>query len=108
MSTTGDQDESKVRQEADDDQLALYRRNLHARVDNDFTNHPPTDVVIGRVMDEATARFLDLAHWLVHNVPAGREQSSALSALELVSFHTKAGIARKQDMIIAQHIESAG
>lgn len=71
---------------------------LHDRVENDFRNHPPTGDV-GTVMDTATDRFLDLAHWIVDNVPAGREQSTALTKLEECSMHTKAGLARNQPVV---------
>lgn len=69
---------------------------LHARVENDFTNHPPTTDTVAAIMDEATACFITLAHWLIDHVPAGRELSMALTKLEECSMMTKAGIARNQ------------
>lgn len=86
------------------------RDELHARVDNDFTNHPPTDPTVGAVFDEATRRMLNLAHWIVDFVPAGREQSLALTKLEECSMQVKAGIARNQEAVIAFHaaVESEG
>lgn len=74
--------------------------NLHARVENDLRNHPPTGRVMGLptgdIMDGATERFVDLAHWLIEHVPEGRELSTALTKLEECSMHTKAGMARHQ------------
>lgn len=93
MSTTGD------------DRPDSPRANLHARVESDFTNHPPTDIVVGAVFDDATRRMLTLAHWIVDFVPAGREQSLALTKLEECSMQVKAGIARNQAAVIAQHTE---
>lgn len=73
--------------------------DLHERVENDLRNHPPTRPQVATVMDEATERFVDLAHWLVDNIPPGRERSTALTKLEECSMMTKAGIARNQDAI---------
>lgn len=69
---------------------------LHARVENDFVNHPPVGDDVNQRMDDVTAQCLSFAHWIVDNVPAGREQSLALTNLELVSRDCKAGIARHQ------------
>lgn len=69
---------------------------MHARVEQDFRNHPPATEEVAAVMDAATEKFLELGHWIVDNVPAGREQSTALTKLEEVSMHSKAGIARHQ------------
>lgn len=74
-------------------------QDLHARVERDFTNHPPVAAGVAEKMDEATRRFIDLAHWLVDNVPEGRERSTALTKLEECSMHTKAGIARNQIVV---------
>lgn len=68
---------------------------IHARIDNDFTNHPPADAETGAALDGVTEWMLDLAHWIADNVPGPREQAQALSALEICSFHCKAGIARE-------------
>jgi hypothetical protein len=81
---------------------------MHARVENDFTNHPPDGRIVSAVFDEATRRMLNLAHWIVDFVPAGREQSLALTKLEECSMQVKAGIARNQEAVIAFHTESEG
>lgn len=70
--------------------------DLHGRVENDFRNHPPVGSGVAERMDDATEKFVDLAHWIVDNVPPGREQSTALTKLEECSMHSKAGIARNQ------------
>lgn len=70
--------------------------DLHARVENDFRNHPPATPEVATLMDDVTERFVHLAHYIVDNVPAGREQSTALTKLEECSMHTKAAIARNQ------------
>lgn len=70
---------------------------LHRRIRHDFTNHPPINDDVNATFDEATRRFIDLAEWLVDNVPAGRELSLALTELEKTSMWTKAGIARHQN-----------
>lgn len=67
--------------------------NLHDRVDNDFTYHDPKPgqpVVYEGIRDEAR----QLAHYLITQVPEGRELSTALSKLEEVVFWANAGIAR--------------
>ena len=69
---------------------------MRARVQHDFTNHPPVNDEVAARMDEATRRFIELAEWIVENVPAGREQSLALTQLEQTSMWSKAGIARNQ------------
>lgn len=70
--------------------------DLHERIRNDFTNHPPVGDT-GATLDEVTARCIDFADWLIDNVPGGREQSLALTNLEQVSMWAKAGIARNQE-----------
>lgn len=75
---------------------AQNRARLHDRVENDFRNHPPVGEGVADKMDVATELFVEMAHWLVENVPAGREQSMALTKLEECSQMTKAGIARNQ------------
>jgi len=78
------------------DQGEPMAQDLHARVENDFRNHPPKNDHVAQVMDDATDQFVEMAHWIVNNVPPGREQSTALTKLEECSMHTKAGIARNQ------------
>jgi hypothetical protein len=73
--------------------------DLHDRIANDFTNHPPQDNIVADLLDAATEHFLWLAHWIVAAVPEGREQSLALTQLEQCSMWVKAGIARNQDQV---------
>lgn len=73
----------------------MDRAALHARVEHDLTNHPPKGET-GALLDEVTRRCIELGHFLVDNVPAGREQSLALTHLEQLSMWAKAGIARNQ------------
>lgn len=68
------------------------------RARHDLTNHPPTTVDVEAALDEATRRFIELAEWLIDNVPYGREQAVALTKLEECSMWTKAGIARNQSV----------
>lgn len=68
---------------------------LHDRVENDFRNHPPLGDT-GDTLDAATEKFVELAHWLIDNVPESRELSTCLTKLEEVSMWAKAGIARNQ------------
>lgn len=69
------------------------RDQLHARVEQDFRYHPPTPEQVP-VYESIRRRCRRLAHWLIDTVPAGREQSRALTALEDVAFNANAAIAR--------------
>lgn len=70
------------------------REKLHARIDNDFTYHPPTpDQVTAYNQIREEARMF--AHTLVDFVPPGRELSSALTSLETAVMQANAGIARQ-------------
>lgn len=69
------------------------KANLHARVDRDFTYHPPKPGQ-PELYIEYRERARELAHWMVENIPAGRELSRALSDLEDAVMHGNAGIAR--------------
>lgn len=69
----------------------------HERIERDFTNHPPKDAVTGELLDLISEHVKDLGHWLADNIPDCREASQAISALELVSFHSKAAVARNQE-----------
>ena len=60
-----------------------------------FTNHPP-QAQAGVSLDEVTRRCIEFGHWIVVNVPLGREQALALTQLEQCSMWAKAGIARNQ------------
>lgn len=61
-----------------------------------FTNHPPVGEGVGATLDAVTAQCIAFGDWIVTNVPAGREQSLALTQLEQCSMWCKAGIARNQ------------
>ena len=69
--------------------------DLRERITHDFTNHPPVGDT-GVVLDGVTERCIALANFIADFVPAGREQSLALTNLEQVSMWSKAGIARNQ------------
>lgn len=70
-------------------------RQIQARIENDFTYHPPTpDMIEDMVKLRDAARLL--AHLVNQAVPDGREKSTALTKLEEVVFHSNAGIARAQ------------
>jgi hypothetical protein len=67
---------------------------LQERIENDFSYHrPPVDAQapLQAIRDKAK----EFAHFIVNTVPAGREQSSALTRLEEAMFHACAGIARQ-------------
>lgn len=67
---------------------------LQARINNDFTYHkPPTEVAQNFVTLREKAK--ELAHLFDQLVPAGREQSTALTRLEEAVMHANAGIARQ-------------
>lgn len=80
-------------------------RALHEQVDHNFTNHPPVNDAVAAAFDEATRRFIELAHWLVDNIPPGVEQDRALARLEECSMQAKAGLARHQDPGIDPAVE---
>jgi hypothetical protein len=65
---------------------------LVARVSNDFTYHAPP-VAVRHTFKELRDLAKDLALKIAEVVPAGREQSSALTRLEEAIFHANAGIA---------------
>jgi hypothetical protein len=65
-----------------------------ARIENDFTYHsPPPSETAKFIMLRAKAK--ELAIMIAEFVPAGREQSSALTRLEETVMHANAGIARQ-------------
>lgn len=68
------------------------RIKLHDRVDNDFGYHKATEVT-GPLHDATRAKFNELAHWVVENVPLSREQSLALTALQEAQMWINAAIA---------------
>jgi hypothetical protein len=71
------------------------REKLHARVDNDFTYHPPQPDQVeryNRIRDHARG----MAHMLVDTCPPSRELSIALTDLESCVFNANAAIARNE------------
>lgn len=78
---------------------ALERDKLHRRIERDFRNHPPEHEAVGERLDLITWRCLEFGHWLVDALPPGREQAQAIAALELVSSHSKAAVAREQGWV---------
>lgn len=71
----------------------LDRADLHARVDRDFVYHAPKPGQ-PELYTEFRDRAKELAHWMVDNIPPGRELSRALSDLEDAVMHGNSGIAR--------------
>lgn len=60
---------------------AEQQEALHQRVENDFGYHKATPVT-GPMHDTTRAQFAELAHWVVENIPLGRDQSLCITALE--------------------------
>ena len=67
---------------------------LGDRVEHDFTLHPPATPAVGEKMDAIRAEFKALALLVVDALPAGREQSTALTKLEEALYFAIAAIAR--------------
>jgi hypothetical protein len=65
---------------------------LNARIDNDFGFHPATDESRPR-HEEVRKSFKALAHRMTQVVPAGRQQSLMLTALQEAAMWANAGIA---------------
>lgn len=66
--------------------------DIHERIDNDFGYHKAT-VETGPMHDDVRAHCKALAHWLADNVPAGRHQSLAITALQEAQMWANAAIA---------------
>lgn len=69
-------------------------QTLKARIQNDFTYHTPPKEVAS-VFVQIREKAKELALLIDEKVPAGREQSSALTRLEEAVMHANAGIARQ-------------
>ena len=67
---------------------------IHVRIDNDFGYHKATGET-GPMHDAVRAHMKSIAHWLVDNTPAGREQSLMLTALQEAQMWANAAIACK-------------
>lgn len=70
------------------------RRELHNRVDRDFITNAPSTPEMIRLYHEVTDHSRALAHWMIDNVPLGRELSLVLTKLDEAKMHANAGIAR--------------
>lgn len=69
-------------------------QNIHDRIDNDFAFHPATTDEKRSAHGSVRHECRQLAHFIVDKVPAGREQSLALTALEECMHWANAGIAK--------------
>lgn len=76
-----------------EERVLVQRSQLHDRINEDFSYHPPGDVQ-AVLYEEIRSRFRGLAHYLVETVPPGRELSTVLTKLEEAVMHANAGIAR--------------
>lgn len=70
--------------------------HLHDRVDHDFAFHPATTDEKRNAHTSVREHCKELAHYIVDNVPMGREQSIALTKLEEVMHWCNAGIAKSK------------
>lgn len=70
-----------------------HKKELLARIENDFMHHIPRDYQVDKYQ-ENRKRFLELARHIVETTPSSREQSLALTALEEAMFFANAAIAR--------------
>lgn len=73
---------------------ARYDQFVH-----DITNHPPVGPHVTERFESLVKATLSLAGTICRYVPAGREQSLALTNLEQTIMWARAGIARNQDKI---------
>jgi hypothetical protein len=69
---------------------------LASEIARRLTNVLPQSDKTAALMDEVTARLIDLGTWIVENTPECREQSLAITAVEEVSFWVKKTIALNQ------------
>lgn len=70
---------------------------LMARVDHDFTLHPPTSESVIYAMDLLRSEAKSFAMMIVEACPITREQSTALTLLEESLFFAIASLARNQE-----------
>lgn len=83
--------------EIDRDRVLAAKAALIARVNNDFTLHPPTSEAAINTMDNLRTEFKLLALMIVEVCPISREQSLAITKLEESLFNAIASIARNQE-----------
>jgi hypothetical protein len=68
-----------------------------ARVERDFTLHPPATPEAAQQMDFIRAAFRAMAKLVAGELPAGREQALSLTHLEEACFFAIAALARNQE-----------
>lgn len=71
------------------------KKELLARIENDFKYHPPKNDQEQRYQENRNW-FLELARHIIKTTPVSREQSLALTALEEAMFFANAAIARNE------------
>lgn len=69
--------------------------SLKARLENDFTYHPPFGDQVERYA-EIRAKLLEVALFIEDKTPVSREQSLAITSLEQAMFWANAAIARTE------------
>ena len=75
----------------------LARQELHARISNDFSAHPPKTPEVKAALDEIAAVFEHAGHRAIDLCPPGRELSLCLTNLEAAKRDAVAAIACHQD-----------
>lgn len=68
------------------------KASVHARVTNDFGYHKATEVT-GPMHDATRAKFAELAHWVIDNLPYDRHLSLAITSLQEAQMWCNAAIA---------------
>lgn len=77
-----------------EDRARRLSAGLHRRIDDDFAFHPATTDEKRNAHTSVREHCKELAHYIADNVPPGREQSLALTALEETMHWANAGIAK--------------
>ena len=72
------------------------REQLHQRVEDDLTLHPPQTAEVAARMDEIRYAAKEFAHLVIDQGAPGRELSTALSRIEEACFYAIASVARSQ------------
>lgn len=78
----------------------------HETVNRNFTNHPPSDPLIGQLLDSTTDLYIAMAASMVAVLPDGREKSLVMTNLEQASMWSKAAVARNQQVLIDRFAEA--
>jgi len=82
----------------------VSKADLHARVENDLTLHPPKHPAIIEAMEAVRAHGKGLAHLLIDVCPESRELSLALTDVEHATQHAIAALARNQDRVLLERL----